>query len=325
MRMKKATFTLTLLLAGVTLATKAQQPALTNGNLETWTQFNGTNESYWEPGSGNNRLSHFLRTLNELADLPGPLAGPATCFRETNAGNVHGGTYSAKLVSNVLGAFFLPGFLGTGDVNISNQTIYLGRQFNGRPDKFRGWYKYSPVNGDSAEFRVWLTRYDALNQQSILVGEGSQKIKTAVSNFTQFDITINYLDAGAPDTVVIFCTASAGYNLANLLSSSGQAGSTLWADDLEFVYPASIENNSLMNDKVQVYPSIVQDIINIHTTDIPENLKLRVYDMNGKEIFTERMNGNHHVMQVSSLEAGSYIILVQDNFKLYARHTFIKK
>ncbi len=323
MRMKKVTFT--LLFTGATLVMNAQQPALTNGNLENWTQFTGTNESYWEPDTGTNRTSHFLRTLNELADQPFPLVGPVTCIRETNGSNVHGGSYSAKLVSGVLGAFFIPGFLGTGDLNIPNQTIYLGRQFNGRPDKFRGWYKYTPVNGDSAEFRVWLTRYDALNQQTVLVGEGSQKIKTAVSNFTQFDININYQDAGTPDTVVVFCTASAGYNLANLLSSAGQVGSTLWADDLEFVYPANIENNNMMNDKVQVYPTIVQDMVNIYTTDLPENLKIRVYDMSGKEIFTERMNGNHHVIQVSSLEAGSYIILLQDNFKLYARHTFIKK
>lgn len=321
--MKKATFT--LLFTGATLAMNAQQPALTNGNVETWTQFTGTNESYWEPGSGTTRTTHFLRTLNQLADEAFPLTGPVTCIRETSGSNVHGGSYSAKLESGLLGFFFIPGFLGTGDLDIVNQTIYLGRQFDGRPEKFRGWYKYTPVSGDSAEFRVWFTRFDALNQQTVLVGEGSQKIKTAVSNYTQFDININYLDAGSPDTVVVFCTASAGYNLANLLSSSGQAGSTLWADDLEFVYPASIGNNNLMNDKVQVYPTIAQDMINIHTTDLPENLKLRIYDMNGKEILTERMNGNHHVMQVSSLEAGSYIMLVQDNFKLYARHTFIKK
>lgn len=323
MRMKKVTFT--LLLAGAGMLLKAQQPALTNGDLETWTEFTGTNENYWEPGTGTNRSTHFLRTLNELADIPSPLTGPVTTFRENNAADVHGGSYAAKLVSTTLSTFFVPGFLGTGDVDFSNQTIHLGRQFNGRPEKFRGWYKYSPVSGDSAEFRVWLTRYDTLNQQTVLVGEGSQKIKTAVSNYTQFDININYLDAGTPDTVVVFCTASAGYNLSNLVSSSGQAGSTLWADDLEFVYPAGVVNNNLMNNKIQVYPTIAQDILNIHTTDLPANLKIRIYDINGKEILTERMNGNHYVMQVSSLEAGSYIMLIQDNFTLYARHAFIKK
>lgn len=323
MRMKKVTFT--LLLVGTGILAKAQQPALTNGDLEAWTEFTGTNENYWEPGTGTNRTTHFLRTLNELADLAPPFTGPVTTFRETNTADVHGGTYAAKLESKMLGPFFIPGFLGTGDVDFQNQTLRLGRQFNGRPEKFRGWYKYSPVSGDSAEFRVWLTRYDALNQQTVLVGEGSQKIYNAVSNYTQFDININYLDAGTPDTVVVFCTASAGYNLSNLLSSSGQAGSTLWVDDLEFVYPASVASNNLMNDRVQVYPTIAQDMLNIHTTNLPENLKIRIYDINGKEILTERMNGNHHVMQVSSLDAGSYIILVQDNFKLYARHTFIKK
>lgn len=323
MCMKKVTFT--LLFTGATLSMNAQQPALTNGNLETWTQFTGTNESYWEPGSGNNRTTHFLRTLNQLADAAFPLTGPVTCYRETNAADIHGGSYSAKLVSNVLGVFFIPGFLGTGDLSIADQTIYLGRQFNGRPTNFRGWYKYTPANGDSAEFRVWLTRYDALNMQTVLVGEGSQKIYSSVNNFTQFDININYVDAGVPDTVVVICTASAGYNLSNLLSSTGQVGSTLWADDLEFIYPASIANNNLMNDKVQVYPTIAEDMITIHTTDLPESLRIRIYDMNGKEIHAERMNGNLHVMQVSSLEAGSYIMLVQDNFTLYARHTFIKK
>ncbi|MBW7936417.1 MAG: PCMD domain-containing protein, partial [Flavobacteriales bacterium] len=232
------TVTSTLLLSGLVGLVLAQQPALDNGNLESWTQFTGTNESYWEPGLGNDRTTHFLRTLNQLADEAFPLTGPVTTIRETS--DVHGGTYAAKMVSNVLASFFLPGFVGTGDLDITEQTIHLGRQFNGRPEKFQGWYKYTPVNGDSAEFRVWFTRYDALTMQSIKIGEGSQKIKSAVNTYSMFDVNINYSDAGTPDTVVIFCTGSAGYDLVNLLSSTGEPGSTLWADDLSFVYPAGI-------------------------------------------------------------------------------------
>lgn len=317
------TVTSTLLLSGLVGLVLAQQPALDNGNLESWTQFTGTNESYWEPGLGNDRTTHFLRTLNRLADEAFPLTGPVTTIRETS--DVHGGTYAAKMVSNVLASFFLPGFVGTGDLDITEQTIHLGRQFNGRPEKFQGWYKYTPVNGDSAEFRVWFTRYDALTMQSIKIGEGSQKIKSAVNTYSMFDVNINYSDAGTPDTVVIFCTGSAGYDLVNLLSSTGEPGSTLWADDLSFVYPAGINEDELANQNVKVYPTIVSDGLNVETSLNNSQMKVRIYDMNGKVIISENMASSLHTVDVTALSAGSYIIIIQDPFNLIARYRFIKQ
>lgn len=319
------TVTSTLLLSGLAGILFAQQPALTNGNMETWTQFTGTNESYWEPGTGATRTTHFLRTLNQLADEAFPLTGPVTTIRETNASDVYAGTYAAKMVSNVLSTFFLPGFVGTGDLDIVGQTIHLGRQFDGRPEKFQGWYKYTPVSGDSAEFRVWLTRYDDMSMQSVLVGEGSQKILGAVNTYTMFDIAINYLDPGTPDTVVIFCTASAGYNLTNLLSSTGQAGSALWADDMSFYYPAGINEDELTHQQVKVYPTLVSDILSVQTTLTNPNMKVRVYDINGKVIINENMPSSLHTIDVSMLAAGTYVVVVQDAFHLLARHRFIKQ
>jgi hypothetical protein len=318
--MKKVIFT--LFISGFVVALNAQQPSLTHGDLETWTQFTGTDSTYYEPGTDTTRENNFLRTLNALADEAFPLTGPVTVFRENSA---HSGNYAARMVSNVLGIFFIPGFLGTGDVDILNQTIHLGRQFNGRPERFQGWYKYQPVSGDSAEFRVWFTRFDALNQQSVLVGSASQKINSAVTSYTQFDLAINYVDAGNPDTLIIFSTPSAGYSLTSLLSSSGQVGSTLWADDLAFVYPAGINENDLMNDKVKVYPTLTESFITINTTDLPASLKVYVYDMNGKIVMNSRTNGENTSLDVSALNSGNYIILVQDQFNLIARQRFIKK
>ncbi len=313
--MRRLTFTL-LLMVSATFAANAQ---LTNGDLETWTAFTGT-ASYNEPGSGPTRTTHFLRTLNELNDITGPIS----VFRADSA---HGGTYAARIRSVTFATYFIPGFLGTGDINFGAATMYLGRQYTSQPNSFSTWYKYAPAggSGDSAKFEVIFTKYDALNQVSVPIGWGSSAVTTPTSTWTQLQFNITWDTVAAPDTAIIIAAASGGYNINNFLSSVGDIGSTLWVDDMTLQSGFVSTDPEYINENVNIYPNPATDFVNISLGNLPENLKLFVYDINGKQVMYKVMNGGNYLLDVSSLAHGVYGIVIQDNFNLIHRSRIVKQ
>lgn len=325
--MRRLTFTFLMFTAGA-MVTNAQ---LTNGDLETWTNNqwsttpSGSGNTYKEPGSGTNRTTHFLRTINAVNDLAFPLTVPLSCWQSDTA---HGGLYSARIKSQIFGPYFIPGFLGTGDIDIAAQTLYLGRPYTATPDTFQAFYLYAPVNDDSAKFEVIFTQYDALNQVSNIVGYGSQAILSATTgtNWQQVKFGITWTLGAAPDTVKIIAASSGGYDLADFLNSSGDAGSQLWVDDMT-LYSGNIGINEedYISNKVSIYPNPATDFVNISTTDLPTNLKLFVYDMNGKMIMSKTMNSNNYQLEISELPNGVYGVVIQDNFNLIHRSKIVKK
>ena len=311
--MRRLTFTF-LLFASVVMAANAQ---LTNGDLETWTPFTGST-NYDEPGTGATRTAHFLRTLNELNDITGPLS----CYKTDTS---HGGIYAARIKSVTFFGYFIPGFLGTGDINFGASTLYLGRQYTSQPNSFSTWYKYAPVGGDSAKFEVIFTLYDALNMVSNPIGYGSSTILTGTSTWTNLQFNITWDTIAAPDTAIIIASSSGGYDINNFLASAGQIGSQLWVDDMTLQMGFASTDPEYINKNVNIYPNPSSDFVNISLADLPQDLKLFVYDMNGKQVLVKVMNSNNYLLDISTLPNGMYGVVIQDNFNLIHRSRIIKK
>ncbi len=322
--MRKLTFTLLLTATGA-LAANAQ---LTNGDLETWvsnqwsTTPMGSGNTYDEPGTGTTRTTHFIRTLNELNDLPSPFTIPQSCWKTDTS---HGGTYAARIRSQNFASYFIPGFLGTGDINVASQTLYLGRQYTSQPNSFSTWYKYAPVGGDSAKFEVIFTLYDALNQISVPIGYGTSTVTTGTSTWTNLQFNITWDTVAAPDTAIIIAASSGGYDLNNFLNSTGQQGSQLWVDDMTLQAGFASTDPEYINENISIYPNPASDFVNISMGNLPEGLKLFVYDMNGKQVLANVMNGNNYILDVSTLPNGVYGVVIQDNFNLIHRSRIVKK
>ncbi len=278
--------------------------------------------SYYEPGSGTTRTTHFFRSLNELNDLPSPLTIPQSCWRTDTA---HSGSYAARVRSQLFTSYFIPGFIGTGDINITNQNIALGRQYTSHPDSFATWYKYAGAGGDSAKFEVTFTKYDALNQVSNVIGHGTASVLTNTSTWTRLSFGITWTSVDMPDTVVIIAASSGGYNLTNLLSSTGDPGSMLWVDDMMLWSGHIGIEEEYINENVHIFPNPATDFVNITTEGLASDLKLFVYDMNGKQIMAKQMQGNNYLLDVSELPNGVYGVVIQDNFNPIHRSKFIKK
>jgi|688.fasta_scaffold295036_2 hypothetical protein len=309
--MKKTIILCSALSLGLALNAQTNIP---NGNVESWQTFNDVMGSpYDDLGPDADRSKNFLRTLNAILEAP---------LTQQSAYKISGtGAYSGNSVvvatSLVAGSILVPGYLGTGDVDIAAATIYLGRPFTGRPLAMKGVYKYEPVNGDSAAFYCSFSKYDALNQTSNTIGEGNLVVTNAVTDWTPFQVPINFSGSDAPDSVNVIIASSAAYDLVNLQGSVGQVGSALYLDDISFEFPASLDAYS--DVKAQVFPNPSSDFVQVRLEQAQEKIRLRLYSTAGNQVLEVLGNGNEISASVANLPAGNYVLIIQTDFQLLHR------
>ncbi len=185
------------------------------------------------------------------------------------------GQYSAQLASREVGLFgitklaagniFVGAFGGTSG---TNGTVHMGRSFtfNAKPKALRIWYKGSLVGSDKSRVFVCLTNmtkagctYHAVNTgntaattfepsdeflytdkqnpstlEGHILGYGDLMIEQSQGEWTMVEIPITYRDQYAAEKPnVLILTASASYRGDYF---EGSAGTTLYLDDIEFVY-----------------------------------------------------------------------------------------
>ncbi len=309
--MKKQVLTWTAALLGGTLSLLAQ-PVIPNGDLESWTTISGGDE----PTGG------YLKSLNQILAFPG--GPPATCFKET--ANPHGGTAAAKIVSASFATLgiFIPGALGTITPIANPVSAQLAEPFTGKPESIRAWLKYTPVTGDSAEVFGYLFKTTGGVRETLAVA--SQIFLQAVPNWTEITVPFTYLNANAtPDSASLLFVSSAGYNFSNLFLCQGSAGSTLWIDDVSYVYPSSITESGKESDKLTVFPNPAEDFLTLtFAYEVPSGT-VSVADMKGREVLKTSFTGTQQNIDVSALQSGSYVISLGNEKGLLARKTFLKK
>lgn len=206
------------------------------GCLDEWFAAGQEGYSWNEPKGG------FLETLNELSALPpeagGP--GPVTTIQTPES---YAGPYAAKLVSTIFSPqvgtnILLPGLLGATKLDIPNQTIHLGKPYTQKPVAIHGYYRYAPVNGDSAMILVILHKFNATLAKRDTIAYMRQIYTSTVNTYTEFNLPLVYYDNTAtPDSITLVMIASAALNLQSLTDCQGQAGSTMYIDEISFIMP----------------------------------------------------------------------------------------
>ena len=194
-----------------------------NTGMEFWTKTTQNNISFEEP-------SGWWTTLNSLAKLGAPVTVSKTQDK-------HSGNYAVKLESKYWGdttaeALLIPGLLTIGKFIYTEPFIMQGNVFSSKPNSFKGYYKYTSINGDSAVIYAKLSRYNPNKQYSDTIAETSFVIKNTVNTYQLFNLNFNYkITNQQPDTLkIVFVSSGGGENF------KGQAGSTLYIDDIGFVY-----------------------------------------------------------------------------------------
>ncbi len=286
---------LLLLLSSSLFAQTISEP-----DLENWTQ-KGTSPNLWEDPATN-----FWGTLNGLVALPSTLGGPGpvTCEKVTDA---YHGLYAAKLMSKQFYAIFIPGLMGTSTLDIPGSTIHLGRPWTLRPDRFSGYYKYAPVNGDSAAIVIMMSKWNpALNAKDTL-GFGKMQITATVSTYTPFDVNVNWYDTiTQPDSITLLTVSSAGFNMQNLQGGVGQVNSALWIDYVSLHTFAGIETFLSPEIKVSTYPNPAQNTLWLEMSAKYENAMIQIYTPDGKLISRQAIHQAKTEINTAALPKGSY-------------------
>lgn len=300
--------TLLSLLMAVVMTVGAMAQEFPDGGFENWTSHSTPNGAYWD------YETDMLMTLNGLYEMSGvEMTTSPTAFREEN--NVHGGNYAMRLTSTWFGtnAVFVPGALATLNEPIGNDyvsdfldlhEINLKEYFSFKPWRLTGYYRYEPVNEDSAAIEMKFYLGDVVHSTC------EKFIIHATPEWTAFDIATglenSFYDV---DMISMVFAASAAYNFSNLDECVGQEGSTLWLDDLAFRYdnvPMGLTEPLVPVVKTTVYPNPSADMVHFDFNK-EVDARLVIYNINGAQISEMKVNDNHAEYNAASLANGTYL------------------
>ncbi|MCB2220616.1 MAG: PCMD domain-containing protein [Bacteroidetes bacterium] len=297
--------TLHTLFLSLLIGSAMAQTQIPEGGFDNWTP-NSTN-IYYEPAGD------WWTTLNSLALL----GAPVTVYQTTDA---HSGEFAAKLETVLWGDFLISGLLASGNFIMTEPYIENGRPFTESPSKFKGWYKYSPVNGDSAGVGALLTRYNTNTGQKDTVATAVRAITNSAETYTQFEIDFNYIIPGInPDTIIIVFTSSG--DGGNFL---GEVGSTLIIDEISLEYPSGIMESLSQEFTISAFPSPATDLVSFEfNTKHPKKLMCNVYAIDGRFMQSFSPSEKKHQLDVSTWQQGKYILQAYIDNSLVSSAKFV--
>lgn len=296
---------LNILILSLLVGSALAQTQIPEGGFNNWTP-NITNQ-YYEPAGD------WWTTLNPLALL----GGPVTVYQTEDA---HSGDYAAQLETKLWGDFLISGLLASGDFIMTAPYIQNGRPYTETPSKFKVWYKYSPVNGDSAGVGAILTKYNTDTGQKDTLATAVRAITSGTETYTQFEIDFEYtIQAVNPDTLIIVFTSSGdGGNF------QGEVGSTLIIDDVTLEYPSGLAENLMQEFSISCFPSPATDRLSLEfNAKHPEKLLCSIYSMDGRFMQSFETLENKYQLDVSTWQQGNYIIQAYRDNSLVSSAKFV--
>lgn len=285
----------------------AQNQALPDGKFEQWEQ------GPIHGGGTYDDLAHpFWKSLNVLASNPPSMfTGPVTLFKDKGRSGAEG-DFSPKMVSSILEygnneKIFLPGVVGALTVVMDKQTATFGRPFISRPKAIKGYMKYAPVNGDSASIFVEVYKYNEAAGIRQIVGRVEKIFHDAVEDWTTFELPIEYNNNMTPDSITVLFVSSAGYDFKDLFNCKGQIGSTLWVDDVEFVYDnAANETNPVLASSA-LYPNPSAN--GVFNLNVKAACAMEVFSVSGQLVMRKALaTAGAYTVDLSRFAPGVYYI-----------------
>ena len=191
------------------------------------------------------------------------------------------------------------------------------------PELISGWYKYEPVENDSATIFLSFTKYNSTTNESEIVAEYGFLLGES-SSYIPFTFTLNFNEI--PDSVSI------GIASGNLLSSDEYIplGSVLHIDELSFDF---IEGTKvpIFSDALEVYPNPATDFIFVRMDEVvgaPKSIQLT--DAMGRVIqFSEMENLQYGDgllrIDMKNYPTGMYYYKIETEESAYAGKVMISR
>ena len=246
------------------------------------------------------------------------------------------GNYSVRMQSSITPNDTSRGELATGLPSDSNGNPKPVFPVNQRHTSIKGYYKYAPVAGDSAQIGCMLFKSGFTSgfpgAPAGMLGLAFGTTGTAASTFTPFSIDFTYLDPNlVPDSSWIIFSSFVFYR-GNNTNLAPLGNSTLYVDAISFDnYATGIDQVNDITTGFKLTPNV-----NNGQFQLQYQLKesgyatLKIYDMNGREI-RNLGSGNFAAgsysqsYNVSELANGNYLLVLGGENGLHSEKLIIMK
>lgn len=245
----------------------------------------------------------------------------------TKTTDAYEGKYAALMKSESFAFGTAAGALMTGryagGLN-PDKVIDWGVAWNGRPERFVGYYKYIPVDNDKCRGWIMFTKYS--NGRRDTLGEvhfPAAMEAATVTNYTKFDLPIVYRSTDEPDTIIMSLTSSFDGNNYN-----GGIGSALYIDKLLLLYPGetAINYTEKENAHFWVYPNPAISKINFTIDpDFADNSEVIIINSSGQKVDTFLTQGEFNEFDIAHYPSGTYFFEVMHNGNQVSKGKFQKQ
>ncbi len=231
---------------------------------------------------------------------------------------VHGGSFSAKIMTRKEYTFRVPGVLTNAipTVGISvfpTPTVTAvglkgGTPISAKPTTVSAWVQYFPGGGGIDSGSLTIQALGQVGGKDSVIGTGIVIIPPS-SSWVQVTATVNYLPVHANVPVDTFRIA--------LSSGKAQAGldsSTLYADDLAMTTIPNPDNSSVpgvsANDVVKVYPNPASGSIYI---DVLKGIDMtfKLINVSGQVVAVKPLKGAEQI-DIAHFPGGVYSYTIED-------------
>ncbi len=286
----------------ILISTTLNAQEIPNAGFEIWEDEIGYQEpEYWQ---SINSVTAALGQVPVSADASDPYAG----------------NYALKLETKSLFGLGIPGFvtLGAFEVDILNRKYSLsgGVPYANRPQKFTGHFRYLPQGADSCLIVAALFRNDGTQRDT--VGGAFFSTKSTVEAWTEFSVDFEYFSEENPDSLNIYIISSA--------SEQASAGTKLFIDELQLSGSAAI--NALYNEHYTVWYNNARTAITIKSKLFSqEKTSAKLYSIDGRLLLSTNIPQGitEHTIHCPKVDAGLYIICIQDRKNIYSHKLIISK
>jgi hypothetical protein len=195
---------------------------------------------------------------------------------------------------------------------------------NSRPTSLKGFFKFTPENGDT--FRIMVNLFKDGQQ----VGQGQFMSDDMVSTYTPFSAPIDYfaLPSGNPDSASISIATYVWDNYPMPRGESVALIDNLSFDD--FIY-AGTDELLTSGNMVSLYPNPAEKNVYVRLDALKESpLSVSIINMLGKEVAVfplpaTRLGNDELQLDVSSLPAGTYMIRLQNEHSVAYTRLIIER
>ena len=178
-------------------------------------------------------------------------------------------------------------------------TTYGGFPFTGRPDSIAGWLKYAGQQGDFFYVSVQLSKWNAAAATREIIAVAFNSSDVDIPTFSYGNLAFTYNNNNTPDTA--FIQFSVGDQMQRHI------GSTLWVDDLVFVYnnTASI-NPSQSSTILGIFPNPADASFTLKSNT--GGLRFTIQDLQGRIVQVGSTNESNTTIPTADLESGMYFL-----------------